>query len=41
MTRLGLNDLAKAVLQRSQRRGGQQVQDLLQIANRYLKRQGK
>jgi len=36
MTRMGMNDLATAVLQRSQRRGGQSVTDSLQVAQRFI-----
>ncbi len=36
MNRLGMQSMATAVLQRSQRRGGQSVNDLLQLAQRFL-----
>lgn len=36
MTRMGMNDLATAVLQRSQRRGGQSITDSLQVAQRFI-----
>ncbi len=36
LNRLGMQDMAKAILQRSQRRGGQSVSDLLQLAQRFL-----
>ena len=36
LNRLGMRDMAKSILQRSQRRGGQSVSDLLQLAQRFL-----
>lgn len=36
LNRLGMQDMAKAILQRSQRRGGQSISDLLQLAQRFL-----
>ena len=36
LSRLGMNDMSRAVLQRSRRRGGQSVSNLLQIGQRYL-----
>lgn len=37
LTRLGMREMAAAVLQRSRRRGGQSVSDLLSLADRYAK----
>ncbi len=37
LSRLGMNDMARAVLQRSRRRGGQSTSNLLEIGQRYLR----
>ncbi|TWT99015.1 tetratricopeptide repeat protein [Neorhodopirellula pilleata] len=36
LTRLGMREMSAAVLQRSRRRGGQSVSDLLSLADRYV-----
>lgn len=36
LTRMGMQEMATAILQRTQRRGGQSARDLLELANRYL-----